>query len=289
MAPLQSSRVYKYCDFERALKIIETGKILARFPSTLNDLFDSQPKLNIDPSGIPLEARSRMKWSGSLMLDVSPGLNGKYMPEFEALVRHVFPHNAAEVRARFWPLGGRQIGVDLLQGLTVVCFSKTWKSLLMWAHYAKEHTGAVIAIRRESKLFDQRINANDEFRILRPVKYDVMRTPRDWSHVSVDSLLFRKGADWAYEDEMRIVFPEGQTAIQPGLGGLVELPAGCIDHVIIGSRVTAERGRELLEALRASRKFSDARVRHARPDPSRYGLGFQHFPDGTLYPMDLAD
>jgi hypothetical protein len=84
----------------------------------------------------------------------------------------------------------------------LICFSENWRSPVMWAHYAKKHTGVCLG-------FD--ITQNPD--ILQPVQYAVERLKRplryDDKHLGLDveflrALLVTKAVEWSYEREYRV-------------------------------------------------------------------------------------
>lgn len=99
----------------------------------------------------------------------------------------------------------------------IFCSTTDNKNLLMWSHYADKHFGAVIEY-CPSREKDSVLLAS------RPIKYSsvrplLYRTPADMirhsfmmSHEDsvaeiIDSLIFTKGLDWAYEKEYRLCVP----------------------------------------------------------------------------------
>lgn len=81
-----------------------------------------------------------------------------------------------------------------------LCFSKNWRNLLMWSHYADKHKGAVLEI-----------EIDDDHAM--PVKYRKSRLQWDVAKIMasggftqqhVDALTTTKSVHWKYEQEVRV-------------------------------------------------------------------------------------
>ena len=89
---------------------------------------------------------------------------------------------------------------SLNQDMGVLCLSETWKSPVMWSHYASKHRGMVLG-------FD----VNDK--CLTKVKYvDARMDPRvlfdehrELSEDAVKNYMMTKHRSWEYENEQRLV------------------------------------------------------------------------------------
>jgi hypothetical protein len=75
----------------------------------------------------------------------------------------------------------------------LICFSRTWRNPVMWAHYADNHKGICLGF-----------EVNDEF--LREVDYVPERPspPKNLDEAFMMSLLYSKFSHWRYEQEMRV-------------------------------------------------------------------------------------
>jgi hypothetical protein len=100
----------------------------------------------------------------------------------------------------------RKIALHLQKQFTktkgIICFSDNWGSPVMWAHYARKHTGVCLG-------FD--ITTNPD--IMQPVRYATDRLQRPLKHdheylgLDVDflrDLLTTKATEWSYECEHRV-------------------------------------------------------------------------------------
>jgi hypothetical protein len=112
---------------------------------------------------------------------------------------------------------GRDIGI--------YCLSGTPCSILMWSHYAQDHTGYCIQFEATDTPFFGRA-----LPVLYSEKYpfvDFFNTPND---VQVDEIFLTKYIGWSYEEEYRIIDHENG-------GGLREYPKDLMKSVIFGLRM----------------------------------------------------
>ena len=135
-------------------------------------------------------------------------------------------------------VSGKNVEKHILEAskMGVFSLSETWSNILMWSHYARNHTGFCVE-------FD-RINRADNFlshHMCRPVKYE-----SDYPnlHRIVDLLevnLYTKAEDWSYEKEWRLVAKEGNR--------LLPLPAP-IRSITFGMKAAPEAIRTVQNAVR---------------------------------------
>jgi hypothetical protein len=100
----------------------------------------------------------------------------------------------------------------------VFCATKTFSDLLMWAHYADKHRGAVLG-------FLPDIEKDSVLRLTRPVRYQQVRpslmkhpkqhiedglprTPPDAGKQINRAVLYTKSSEWSYEKEVRLTLRE---------------------------------------------------------------------------------
>ena len=120
--------------------------------------------------------------------------------------------------------------IDLREVL--LCFSKTWRSPLLWSHYADKHKGIALG-------FD----VPDEF--LTPVHYisgmqKIDVTPESTPQETIDRLLERlrytKFDGWKYEDEVRQFFELRTIQAQAGFHFVPFSDRLSLRQVILGPR-----------------------------------------------------
>jgi hypothetical protein len=82
----------------------------------------------------------------------------------------------------------------------IISFSRSWRNPLMWAHYAKSHTGIALGFEVPDMLLTQINYITD--RIIPPLDVD---TNKESMIELVDLLLKSKHKNWEYEEEVRLV------------------------------------------------------------------------------------
>lgn len=91
-------------------------------------------------------------------------------------------------------------------------FSRNWHNNLMWSHYADKHKGVCLGF----DLVDENIG-NVIYTSTR-VKIDLRNLKRDEPSLqSVLQVLSGKFTDWAYEDEVRVIYNLGEPDPRTGL------------------------------------------------------------------------
>lgn len=131
----------------------------------------------------------------------------------------------------------------------LLCFSKTWKSPIMWAHYAGNHTGVCLG-------FD--LSA----RFCKAVDYVEARFPKPATldEEFIKALLFSKFSHWAYEQEYRC-----HVQLDEDEGGLYFKAFDSdlkLAEVIVGSRSKLKRAevRKLVKPIPGPIKMRKARA-----------------------------
>ena len=126
--------------------------------------------------------------------------------------------------------------------LGVLSLSEVPDDLLMWAHYASNHEGFVLAFDTSSPFFDRRKGADDDLRHLRPVTYGPERP--DFSDPAVRDFraFLAKSEHWAYEKEWRMamLLVDADETVGTACGDvrLFRFPPGAVTAAILGCRTT---------------------------------------------------
>ena len=142
----------------------------------------------------------------------------------------------------------------------LLCFSKDWKSPLLWSHYAEKHKGLALAFDVPDRLLT-RVHYQKGM-------HKISVTARSTKQKTIDRLLKRlkytKFDGWRYEDELRRFFPLNSLDAQSGLYFVPFSKTLVLRKVILGPRcdLPIDSIRDLVEPF--SPKVS---VRKARPRP----------------------
>lgn len=92
----------------------------------------------------------------------------------------------------------------------LICLSETWRSPAMWAHYARNHTGACLAIEvGYDHVFPVEYSAEKLF-----PDVTMREIPGKLRHAGVTGVFGTKSKDWSYEREHRLHVPLEDTKMQ---------------------------------------------------------------------------
>lgn len=278
-APSVPSVLYKYVRPER-IDTVQLKKLRFTQPTATNDLFDLKP---VFESLVPDdEFETLMRPTESMFKEamrrqyeaLAPEIRAKHT--FEDLMaladsrpdlvdesyRQVMPRFKTFVRD-FTPRL-RQMMVDSFSRMIgILSLSETPTNQIMWAHYAHNHQGLVLAFDSTNGFFDRRRSTNDEFYHLRPVSYvDRKADGVSLVRMSGNDVFFTKTSGWAYEQEWRMIAPLGSDLNHPPRDDeivLFDFPASALLEVILGARA----GDELRAGVRSIIE-SDSQLTHVR-------------------------
>ena len=174
--------LYKFYPIESWLPQLFAGESIS-FSSRLkfNDPFDCRPGFKLD-SGAAARKYLHDKFR-STTLSAS-----RRIGEVERIMRKNGGQDSIAAEAT----------QHMLDEIGILCLTTKWDNALMWAHYAKDHTGICIGFKRNVGIFHA---AN-------PVRYSddfpIIVRPRDTDEEMFQKTFLTKAKCWNYEDEWRI-------------------------------------------------------------------------------------
>jgi hypothetical protein len=246
---------YQKFDPEHLTTVLRDHKIYCSDPSSMNDPWDFRPWFDHGPMlDNPSEMERMLEYFRSNVGDEV--LNSPERLLFEEQLRQN-PEKLREFMETF--------SVRLSETICkrrIYCLTPCPVSILMWAHYAQNHTGVCL----EFSVNNQLIGA------ARPVKYntDYPRWTPQTIKEEVSALILTKAMDWRYEREFRILVGEGPNFKGTPYeldGSHVHLPPGALTSVILG----CEAKHALIENL--IRTFAPGLpIKHARRVTNKYEL-----------------
>lgn len=285
---------YKYLSPDATLAILETGKVRYSSPLKFNDPFDLQSGLHFDfdlstlhdkvldrlevlaASPIPPPVDPEDVW-GKIVLEVRRHFPMHGFPKARWRERTVDSFSQLEGIIRQTQEGYRLHWREkLLPGVRVFCVSEERDNLLMWAHYAQDHKGAVFEL---WSLPDE----DNSLSVAQPVDYVEYPVPFFTEAEWVDDFMgikkldstalyrkytYSKGRQWEYEKEWRVWYPFSTSesydyaSINPK-----ELRA-----VYIGCQAEPEFKAKVLAGLKCM--FPETRVFQAKKSDSHYRLDY---------------
>lgn len=185
---------YKYVAFnEGALCIIQNGTMQFTRPSKFNDPFDCDPEMDEQKHLEYLKGRKDLFKEAADRLGIPPG---------QRIQRKGVMLKKIEKAYQNYMFGQKFVDDDV----GICSLSRDPLNLLMWAHYAKEHTGFVV----EFCIPMQKYLEEDALKRLLPseVKYEREKPiidPFDDKFLKFKKQFLIKGHDWVYEQEERVV------------------------------------------------------------------------------------
>lgn len=160
---------------------------------------------------------------------------------------------------------------DIKDDWRVACFSETNKSILMWSHYAENHTGFCI----EYDFNQSSLNLKKRFH---PVYYSEDRYfipgsfangDNESANQAIYGAPFHKSSIWDYEQEWRMVFHKKELHGFSSDGKYNYIPAqDCITAVYLGTKAPIEKCKEIC----AHYERTHVKVYHMRMHSDCYKL-----------------
>jgi hypothetical protein len=176
----------------------------------------------------------------------------------------------------------REAFVPELQASKLLCLSKAYSDILMWSHYANNHSGALMVFKS--------IAHDSQFKIARLVDYcselPVMADNSmlfnlllglrsfgdpDMVKDAVDRVTMTKSSHWKYEKEWRMVggngfSPDEQTEVNP-------YSTSDLSALVFGPRYDRRVAQALIAEMR--KHYCETSFYFAELDPNIYGLQLQ--------------
>lgn len=268
-------KIFRYYKAEHGVSVLNDLEIRASIPAELNDPFELSP--NIDPSQFSqrhIEAilrqdfyvdkayreegrrrglTSKKEFKRLYLKDV-PRRAAEALPKIPKNVE-VVRHNFAERFGKYWRL---------------VCASLVNDSVLMWSHYAANHTGVVLAFDTRQIPFSQ---LPDDCWLA--VKYSDKKPDYVYSHKEREfrkkmfAVAGTKASGWSYEKEIRIVLAD--TSLRECR--FLTLEPESVTGVYCGCRISAADKDAVQVALKAPH-FRHVELWLGSLDASTYALRF---------------
>jgi hypothetical protein len=163
----------------------------------------------------------------------------------------------------------------------VFCSTTDYRSLLMWAHYAGKHYGAVIEFTPSQEkdsafLASKKVKYTNE----RPVLYataqefvlhGVTMTVDESAKAILDKLIYTKSNDWKYEQEYRLYVP---FCIKPSQDfATLEYHPEELTSVFLGCRMSQQNTEMVMALAKAVNPI--VAIYKACPAPRDFGLNFE--------------
>ena len=234
---------------ERAKDVLLRSCIWLSAPQDFNDPFDCCALTIKEESALKKRAKVDL-----LVRRFDPQLNGLKRRHLVDQIMTRMPSDWFEVFSKMMQ--------DDMRTLGVVCFSDDPRSLLMWSHYARNHTG--ICYQYEP------INDLDIFQRALPVEYtEVYPTFNPFTYKNDDftKTLLTKFKDWKYENERRVIAPGGARKY-------LNFSPSALSGIVIGARTSRHDVSALLQIIieRNTRGLPPVKIYRIQQHTSSYRL-----------------
>ncbi len=261
--------LYKYVSPER-LDIIRNLRIRFTQPGAQNDPFELRPV--VDRFRRPEVARQALSRPFSEEWDqqFSDKILKQFGPQLVNEIERKFPgYFAAQKEVALAKAdmesdrGARDEINRLLNTLGIFSLSEVPDDLLMWAHYAANHTGFVLEFDDANVWFWAQRPKGDDCGNLRKVSYADQPSSGCLAELKAPEVFYAKGKKWEYEREWRIIRPLVESSTSPSEGVfLFDLPATVVTGVIAGLRTSGESLQELQEIHQSNSQLAHLRIGH---------------------------
>jgi Protein of unknown function (DUF2971) len=186
---------YKYTHFdEGSLRIIKDGTIKFTRPSELNDPFDSDPEIDANKYLSSNKVSRKILRKVGDDLGLSPAQRLQQKPKMLKNVENAIKNG--------------EFGQPLGNWVGICSLTRNPLNLLMWAHYAKDHTGFVTEFCIPST--QEKFNEAEALEWLVPLEVEYSKEkpiidPNDDNRKICEKSFLVKGYDWKYEQEVRVL------------------------------------------------------------------------------------
>jgi hypothetical protein len=233
---MNSNKLYKYRDISLFTeKIFTDGEIYFRNPNDFNDPFECQL-----PVAFSFDEQSRKKYIRNNILEslrdpsrfefvkdlfhsvlhINPSLKESEQRLLDETVNYVYKLQSNSDHEN-------NLKNVFFENTGIYCLSKKNDSILMWSHYANNHTGICIEFDEEKLLEMGEI-------------YDVNYVEDFNPQSNVLDHIVMKSKEWSYESEKRLVKFDWIKETQSKNFGKFTLPLNSITGLIFGCKIDTE-------------------------------------------------
>ena len=167
--------------------------------------------------------------------------------------------------------------------LSIMCFTKNFKNILMWSHYANNHTGVCIGYDYSCSFFHNKYSCSysDNVGEIRRIEYTNDRpkfiVPSDL--VNDTSEWFKKSKDWKYDKEYRVLLSTDDAIYNYGSDPAMlffKIHPKYIKRVILGCRME-EKYKKYKKYIYNMLAYYNIEIMESQPDPAHYKLNFKKY------------
>lgn len=254
---LLSSKLYRYRDvsnerqLEQTCDSIRNSRIYWPNPKLFNDPFDSRPAFIFE--GPKADHWKAAKRSANVLQAGQPRSERRRIAKGSLALPRTVPLAAI-----------RQASEQDLDRYGVVCLTTVRDSILMWSHYAGNHSGICLGYRPTLDAMDFAYAYKVRYEPIRP-QFNLMKSMIEQN---IFNALVTKSDDWSYEREWRMI--DHKISDRMKTYG----PASLTD-IIFGCNIRPEAKAEILSAVSSSRSSPD--LFEAKPSETHFALDISKF------------
>jgi hypothetical protein len=212
--------IYKYVSPDSGLKYLDSWKLRCTKPGDLNDPFEISLRMRAEEGSAPPATGSK---ATELVRDA--------WADFKRVSADGLLDPLAALAA---------------DDLGILCLTRTPGHLLMWGHYAASHSGLLLEFDQTHACF-RRDAGRHSFAAICGSLGDVVYSDRRPSIATLDlesvkRVAYTKSLEWAYEQEVRLLWPTLRADAYAGPDGklaLLEVPASALRSVTFGHYCSA--------------------------------------------------
>lgn len=168
----------------------------------------------------------------------------------------------------------------------ILSLTQTPDNILMWSHYAENHTGFVLEFDETHSFFDQRKTGIELSGHVKEVRYTNERpkfslfnpdeSQADNRDKWVKDFVWVKSYEWSYENELRMLYPlrDSKWVIPNGSDKiyLFPLPMNSIKSIIFGCKMSEDKKTEIKKIISDNSSCSHMQLKQAVIDDKEYKL-----------------
>jgi hypothetical protein len=230
------NRLYKYIHFDGNLdssiqhdrkKSFENGEIWYSKAINLNDPYDCRPIITIDNEQIPEIIKNlsndEIRYLGTkIKFDTIEELLQKIITPQK--IKYIDRTENQYFIRFFFKSYIYQFQLAKIANVGVLSLSEDNRNILMWTHYAKNHSGICLGIERNKKNLLGSIKTRKIRYLKHRPRVSLLETMHE-KYGKLEEMLFRKSRHWMHEKEWRNCKAEGNKTYQYP-GQLIEIIYG---------------------------------------------------------------
>lgn len=257
---------YKYFSYEGVFATLKNRTFKYTSPSEFNDPFDSQISLlpgvaEEELSDIFYEAFScallkrkpvnHLGITSESLQRIPEGISRGDLEKIRPILLSQIPQD--HFKKAYQKAHGAVS--ELMKDNFVFCVTENSDNILMWSHYAENHSGAVLKLR---------CLVEAESLLCAALKVDYRKdfpwhgTKKEWQHFmqtgqfsdpqkTYNQLILTKSKDWKYEQEWRVVFPMAECKGQKNV--FLSYHEDELDSLYLGCKMADEHKKNLIHLI----------------------------------------